>query len=88
MLLQTTTIVGATFANGWVRIGTATAGVALDPNEIYFSGAGNVGTISGSLTLNPAGNIVTSKAFDSTGNIVTEGTLSATTIRGIIGDNC
>ena len=80
---QTTTIAGATFANGWVRIGTATAGVALDPNEIYFSGAGNVGTISGSLTLNPAGNIVTSKAFDSTGNIVTEGTLSATTIRGV-----
>jgi cytoskeletal protein CcmA (bactofilin family) len=80
---QTTTIAGVSFDKGWVRIGTAAAGVAIDPNEIYFSGAGNLGTISGSLTLNPAGNIVTSKAFDSTGNIVTEGTLSATTIRGV-----
>ena len=80
---QTTTIGGQTFGNGWVRIGTDNAGVALDPNEIYFSGAGIIGTLSGSLTLSPTGNIVTSKAFDSTGNIVTEGVISGSTIRGI-----
>ena len=77
------TIAGVSFDKGHLRIGSATAGIAMDPNEIYFSGAGIIGTLSGSLTLTPAGNIVTSKAFDSTGNIVTEGTLSATTIRGV-----
>ena len=77
------TIAGVSFDKGHLRIGSATAGIAMDPNEIYFSGAGNFGTLSGNLAINPAGSITTGKTFDSTGNIVTEGTLSATTIRGV-----
>ena len=77
------TIAGVSFDKGHLRIGSATAGIAMDPNEIYFSGSGNVGTLSGNLAINPAGSITTGKTFDSTGNIVTEGTLSATTIRGV-----
>ena len=75
------TIAGATWANGHLRIGSADAGIAMDPNEIYFAGQGNLGTISGHLTLNPAQSIVTSKIFDSTANIQTTAVISGTTIR-------
>ena len=51
------TIAGQTWANGHLRLGTAEAGIAMDPNEIYFSGAGNIGTLSGNLALNPDGQI-------------------------------
>ena len=81
------TIGGATFANGWFRLGSATAGIAMDPNEIYFSGAGNLGTLSGNLALNPAGQItaasktMTLQTLDAT-TVVASGVLSGTQIRG------
>ena len=75
------TIAGVSFDKGWVRIGTADAGIAMDPNEIYFAGAGNLGTLSGHLTLNPAQSIVTSKVFDSTANIQTTAIISGTQLR-------
>lgn len=41
------TIAGTNFANGWLQVGNSTAGIAIDPNEIF-----NVGTdlIIGTLT--------------------------------------
>ena len=76
-----TTIAGATFNNGWFRIGNSTTGIAMDNNEIYFAGAGNLGTISGNLALNPAGSITTGKVFDSTANIQTTAIISGTQLR-------
>ena len=75
------TIAGVSWDKGHLRIGSADDGIAMDPNEIYFSGQGNIGTISGQLTLNPAQSIVTSKVFDSTANIQTTAIISGTQIR-------
>ena len=75
------TIGGTTWANGHLRLGDANAGLAMDPNEIYFAGAGNLGTLSGNLQLNPAGSIVTGKVFDSTANIQTTAIISGTQLR-------
>ena len=82
------TIAAATFDNGWFRIGNTTAGIAMDPNEIYFAGEGNVGTISGSLTLSPAnGQILAGsrtlsiQTIDATGNIQTTAVISGTQLR-------
>ena len=75
------TIGGQTWANGWFRIGNSDAGIAMDPNEIYFAGQGNLGTLSGNLALNPAGNITTNKVFDSTANIQTTAIISGTQLR-------
>ena len=76
-----TTIAGATFNNGWFRIGNSTLGIAMDNNEIYFADAGNLGTLAGNLALNPAGAITTGKDFDSTARIQTTNVISGTTIR-------
>ena len=47
------TIAGATFDNGWLRIGTSTLGWAFDNNEMYAAGAGIIGSLDGgSLTFN------------------------------------
>jgi hypothetical protein len=43
------------FNNGWLRVGTSGDGWSIDPNEIYSSGSGNIGTFSGDLNINPAG---------------------------------
>jgi hypothetical protein len=53
------TIAGVTFANGWLRIGTSSAGITMDSNEFYFAGAGNIGALSGgsiTFTTRPAFN--------------------------------
>ena len=75
------TIAGVSFDKGWVRIGDANGGIAMDPNEIYFAGTGNIGTLSGNLALNPAGSITTGKVFDSTANIQTTAIISGTQLR-------
>ena len=49
------TIAGGTWANGSFHLGTATAGWAMDTNEFYNSGQGIIGTLSGDITINPAG---------------------------------
>ena len=75
------TIAGVSWDKGHLRIGSAAAGIAMDPNEFYFSGQGNIGTISGNLALNPAGSITTGKVFDSTANIQTTAIISGTQLR-------
>ena len=75
------TIGQQTWANGWFRIGDADAGIAMDPNEIYFAGGADFGTLSGDLGLNPAGKITTGKVFDSTANIQTTAVISGTQLR-------
>lgn len=52
------TIGGATFANGWLQVGTSSVGITIDPNEFYFAGQGNIGTITGDLLLRPAATTV------------------------------
>ena len=75
------TIAGVSFDKGHLRIGNSDAGIAMDPNEIYFAGEGTIGTLSGYLALNPAGSIITSKVFDSTANIQTTAIISGTQLR-------
>jgi len=53
------TIGGATFDNGWLRIGNSTLGWTFDNNEFYVAGAGIIGTLSGAtltFTARPAFN--------------------------------
>ena len=62
------TIAATTWSNGEFHLGTSSSGWAMDANELYNSGAGIIGTLSGDLTLNPkAGNITTTRPFVSTG---------------------
>lgn len=56
---QTTTIGGSSFANGWLKLGTATNGLTMDNNELYsFGSALIIGTEKGStheISFNPGG---------------------------------
>ena len=84
------TIAGATFANGWLRIGTSTLGITFDSNELYFAGAGNIGALSGgsiTFTARPAFNGGTSGStspftVDSTSVV---GNLNADLLDGVQG---
>ena len=49
-----TSIAGATWDNGWVKIGTSGLGWSIDNNEIYNASDGAIGTLSGDLNLNAA----------------------------------
>lgn len=44
------TIAGATFDNGWFRIGGSTQGWTFDNNELYHAGDANIGSLSGTLS--------------------------------------
>jgi len=44
------TIAGATFDNGWFRIGGSTQGWTFDNNEFYHAGDANIGSLSGTLS--------------------------------------
>lgn len=59
------TIGGTTWANGTFHLGDAVSGWAMDRNEFYNSGAAIIGTLSGTLTLNPNTVTTTSKQFQS-----------------------
>lgn len=52
------TIGGSDWEQGAFHIGDATLGWAFDANEIYNSGAGIIGTLSGDLNLSPAGSLI------------------------------
>lgn len=65
------TIGGATFTNGWLQIGPSTNGLAIDPNELYFTGdTGIIGTI-GAHNLSLRYNASEKLAINSTGASVT-----------------
>jgi len=53
------TIANATWDNGWLKVGTNTAGWSMDPNELYSAGAATIGSLSGSLAIrtNDASNL-------------------------------
>ena len=51
------TIAGAAFNEGWLQVGDSANGWSIDPNEIYCSGTGIIGTLSGDLNLNPSGQV-------------------------------
>jgi GH24 family phage-related lysozyme (muramidase) len=49
-----TSIAGATWENGWVKIGTSGLGWSIDNNEIYNASDSTIGTLSGDLNLDAA----------------------------------
>lgn len=53
------TIGGSNLANAWALVGTATSGIGMDPNELYFRGGnGNFGVIgNNSLSVNVNGSL-------------------------------
>jgi hypothetical protein len=51
------TIAGSSFAGGWLQVGDSSNGWAIDPNEIYCSGTGIIGTLGGDLQLRPVGQL-------------------------------
>lgn len=59
------TIAGDTWTNGTFHLGDSVSGWAMDRNEFYNGGAAIIGTLSGSLTLNPQSATTTSKQFQS-----------------------
>ena len=70
------TIGGNTWANGTFHLGSGTSGWAMDANEFYNSGAGIIGTLASTLTLNPSTSTTTSKPI-LLGSTVTLSGLSA-----------
>ena len=65
---------GSDFSGGHLRIGDSNAGIAMDPNEIYFAGIGTIGTLSGDLTLNP-----------NSGGVIAKGTLQVSGVTSVGG---
>lgn len=75
------TIAGATWNNGWLRIGNATQGWSFDSNEMYNSGAAIIGTLAGDLQFNVAGNVkIGSSRVLTTAD---DGSLAAATVGGL-----
>jgi len=67
------TIAGSTWANGTFHCGTASAGWAMDSNELYNSGTAIIGTLAGNLELKPSGSVKAFAAFSSTSTITASG---------------
>ena len=86
----TGTIAGATWSNGTFHLGNSTAGWAMDPNELFNSGSSVIGTLAGTLSLNPATKIIVQKPIES-GSTITSGAVTinadgdALNIRGVSG---
>jgi hypothetical protein len=59
------TIGGSAWTNGTFHLGDSVSGWAMDASELYNGGAAVIGTLSGSLTLNPQSATITSKQFQS-----------------------
>ena len=71
------TIAGATWENGWVKIGTSSAGWSFDDNEMYNAASGVIGTLTGTLQLNAATELDITSDTHITGNVAIGNTVQS-----------